>query len=77
MLKFIIILLSFFIISCGNKKPNKLPEGVVDKSQYPFPPSDEYEYPCITEESPLVCELEKLLKRKEEEDKNLMVSEND
>ena len=62
MLKFIIILLSFFIISCGNKKPNKLPEGVVDKSQYPFPPSDEYEYPCITKESPLVCELEKLLK---------------
>jgi hypothetical protein len=76
MLKFIIILLSFFIISCGNKKPNKLPEGVVDKSQYPFPPRDEYEYPCITKESPLVCELEKLLKSKEE-DKNLMVSEND
>ena len=76
MLKFLIILLSFFIISCGNKKPNKLPEGVVDKSKYPFPPSDEYEYPCITEESPLVCELEKLLKTKEE-DKNLMVSEND
>ena len=76
MLKFIIILLSFFIISCGNKKPNKLPEGVVDKSQYPFPPTDEYEYPCVTVESPLVCELEKLLKSKEE-DKNLMVSEND
>ena len=76
MLKFIIILLSFFIISCGNKKPNKLPEGVVDKSQYPFPPSDEYEYPCITEESSLICELEKLLKT-EEEDKNLKVSEND
>ena len=76
MLKFIIILLSFFIISCGNKKPNKLPEGVVDKSQYPFPPSDEYEYPCITEESTLVCELENLLKIKDE-DKNLMVSEND
>ena len=76
MLKSLIILLSFFVISCGNKKPNKLPEGVVDKSQYPFPPSDEYEYPCITEESPLVCELERLLKTNEE-DKNLMVSEND
>ena len=76
MLKFIIILLSFFIISCGNKKPNKLPEGVVDKSQYPFPPSDEYEYPCITEETYLICEPEKLLKTKED-DKNLTVSEND
>tara|TARA_B100001093_G_scaffold323948_1_gene309091 strand:+ start:92 stop:322 length:231 start_codon:yes stop_codon:yes gene_type:complete len=76
MLKFLIILLSFFIISCGNKKPNKLPEGVVDKSQYPFPPSDEYEYPCINEELLLVCELEKLLKTKED-NKNLIVSEND
>ena len=45
MLKFLIILLSFFIISCGNKKPNKLPEGVVDKSQYPFPPNEEFTYP--------------------------------
>ena len=41
MIKFLsIILLSLFINSCGNKKPNKLPEGVVDKSQYPFPPSE-------------------------------------
>mgnify|MGYP001208728817 CR=1 FL=1 len=73
--KFIIILLSLFIISCGNKKPNKLPEGVVDKSQYPFPPSDEYEYPCITEESPLLCELDKIIERND--DKDLMVPEND
>ena len=73
--KFIIILLSIFIISCGNKKPNKLPEGVVDKSQYPFPPSDEYEYPCITEESPLLCELDKIIESND--DKDLMVPEND
>tara|TARA_B100001057_G_scaffold319674_1_gene319901 strand:- start:217 stop:444 length:228 start_codon:yes stop_codon:yes gene_type:complete len=73
--KFIIILLSLFIISCGNKKPNKLPEGVVDKSQYPFPPSDEYEYPCITEESPLLCELDKIIESND--DKDLMVPEND
>ena len=40
MIKFLsIILFSLFINSCGNQKPNKLPEGVVDKSQYPFPPS--------------------------------------
>ena len=73
--KFIIILLSLFIISCGNKKPNKLPEGVVDKSQYPFPPSDEYEYPCITEESPLLCELDRIIESND--DKDLMVPEND
>ena len=73
--KFIIILLSLFIISCGNKKPNKLPEGVFDKSQYPFPPSDEYEYPCITEESPLLCELDKFIESND--DKDLMVPEND
>ena len=46
MIKFLsIILLSLFINSCGNQKPNKLPEGVVDKSQYPFPPREEYDYP--------------------------------
>ena len=73
--KFIIILLSIFIISCGNKKPNKLPEGVVDKSQYPFPPSDEYEYPCITEESPILCELDRIIESND--DKDLMVPEND
>ena len=73
--KFIIILLSLFIISCGNKKPNKLPEGVVDKSQYPFPPSDEYEYPCITEESPLLCELDRIIESND--DKDSMVHEND
>ena len=33
MIKFLsIILFTVFIISCGNQKPNKLPEGVVDKS---------------------------------------------
>ena len=46
MIKFLLLmLLPIFIISCGNQKPNKLPEGVVDKSQYPFPPNDDYDYP--------------------------------
>ena len=40
-----ILILSLFLISCGNKKPNRLPEGVIDKSQFPFPPDEEYEYP--------------------------------
>tara|TARA_B100001057_G_scaffold285999_1_gene286177 strand:+ start:421 stop:648 length:228 start_codon:yes stop_codon:yes gene_type:complete len=75
MFKFIIILLSFFTISCGNKKPNKLPEGAIDKSQYPFPPNDEYDYPCITEESPLLCELDRIIESND--GKDAMVSEND
>ena len=46
MLKLLSILfLSLSLLSCGNKKPNKLPEGAVDKSEFPFPPNDEYEYP--------------------------------
>tara|TARA_B100000900_G_scaffold414751_1_gene442332 strand:- start:6541 stop:6693 length:153 start_codon:yes stop_codon:yes gene_type:complete len=45
MFKIIIILFSLFIIGCGNKKPNQLPNNTVDKSQYPFPPNDEYDYP--------------------------------
>jgi len=40
-----ILFLSFLLVSCGNKKPNKLPEGVIDKSQFPFPPNEEYDYP--------------------------------
>ena len=40
-----ILLLSLSLLSCANKKPNKLPEGVIDKSQFPFPPNEEYEYP--------------------------------
>ena len=40
-----IIILSIFINNCGNQKPNTLPEGVIDKSQYPFPPNEDYEYP--------------------------------
>ena len=40
-----ILVLSLSLFSCGNKKPNKLPEGVIDKSKFPFPPDDEYEYP--------------------------------
>ena len=40
-----ILVLSLFLFSCGNKKPNKLPEGAIDKSQFPFPPNEEYEYP--------------------------------
>ena len=40
-----ILVLSLSLFSCGNKKPNKLPEGVIDKSLFPFPPNDEYEYP--------------------------------
>ncbi len=46
MIKFLLILLlPILIIGCGNQKPNKLSEGVVDKSQYPFPPNDDYDYP--------------------------------
>lgn len=40
-----IFILSFLLVSCGNQKPNKLPEGVIDKSRFPFPPNEEYEYP--------------------------------
>ena len=40
-----ILVLSLSLLSCGNKKPNKLPEGVIDKSQFPFPHNEEYEYP--------------------------------
>ena len=40
-----ILVLSLFLFSCGNKKPNKLPEGAIDKSQFPFPPNEEYDYP--------------------------------
>ena len=42
-----ILVLSLSLLSCGNKKPNKLPEGVVDKSEFPFPPNDEYELSLI------------------------------
>ena len=40
-----ILVLSLTLLSCGNQKPNKLHEGVIDKSQFPFPPNEEYEYP--------------------------------
>ena len=40
-----IFILSLTLASCGNYKPNQLPEGVIDKSQFPFPPNEEYEYP--------------------------------
>ena len=43
--KLFIIIISIFFIACGNKKPNKLPEGIIDKSQFPFPPNKEFEYP--------------------------------
>ena len=42
----ILLILSLLIFSCGNKKPNKLPEGVIDKSVFPFPPNDDYDYPA-------------------------------
>lgn len=48
MKKVLIIIFCFSIISCGNKKPNKLPDGVIDKSNYPFPPNEEYNYPKET-----------------------------
>ena len=41
----LILVLSLYLFSCGNQKPIKLPDGVIDKSQFPFPPNDEYEYP--------------------------------
>jgi len=41
----ILLILSLLIFSCGNKKPNKLPEGAIDKSVFPFPPNDDYDYP--------------------------------
>ena len=46
MLKYIsILIITLSLLSCGNKKPHKLSEGVIDKSQFPFPPNEEYEYP--------------------------------
>ena len=48
MKKVLIIIFCFSMISCGNKKPNKLPDGVIDKSTYPFPPNEEYHYPNDT-----------------------------
>ena len=40
-----ILVLSLILFSCGNQKPNRLLDGVIDKSQFPFPPNEEYEYP--------------------------------
>ena len=40
-----ILILSLYLLSCGNQKPNGLPDGVIDNSQFPFPPNEEYEYP--------------------------------
>ena len=40
----ILTCLCLLIISCGNKKPNTLPEGVISKSECPFPPNKDYEY---------------------------------
>tara|TARA_B100001057_G_scaffold339880_1_gene340706 strand:- start:275 stop:421 length:147 start_codon:yes stop_codon:yes gene_type:complete len=45
MKKILIVIFCLSIISCGNKKPNRLTHGVVDKSNYPFPPNEEYNYP--------------------------------
>jgi predicted small lipoprotein YifL len=45
MKKMLIVIFCFSIIACGNKKPNTLPDSVVDKSNYPFPPDKEYNYP--------------------------------
>tara|TARA_B100000927_G_scaffold207627_1_gene168654 strand:- start:503 stop:649 length:147 start_codon:yes stop_codon:yes gene_type:complete len=44
MKKIFILIFCLSIISCGNKKPNRLADGVVDKSNYPFPPNEEYNY---------------------------------
>ena len=40
-----ILFLSLSLLSCGNQKPIKLADGVIDKSQFPFPPDEDYEYP--------------------------------
>ena len=45
MLKLTIVFFSIFFFACGNQKPNKLADGVIDKSQFPFPPNEEYIYP--------------------------------
>ncbi len=67
MAKIILILMSLCLISCGNKKPNKLPDGVVDKSNFPFPPDGQYEYPCVSDESSILCELDGLIQERNEE----------
>lgn len=41
----VIFIISLFLYSCGNQKPNSLSEGIIDKSQFPFPPNQEYDYP--------------------------------
>ena len=41
----LILLISFCLFACGNKKSNTLREGVVDKSSFPFPPDPNYNYP--------------------------------
>lgn len=41
MKKILIVIFCLSMISCGNKKPNTLEDGVVDKSNYPFPPKEE------------------------------------
>ena len=45
MKKMLMVIFCFSIIACGNKKQNKLPDGAIDKSSYPFPPNKEYNYP--------------------------------
>lgn len=45
MKKILIVIFCLLLVSCGNKKPNRLADGVIDKSNYPFPPNEEYNYP--------------------------------
>jgi hypothetical protein len=40
----ILIFMCLLVISCGNKKPNKLPDGTKSISGYPFPPNEDYDW---------------------------------
>ena len=39
--KTIVILILIILTSCGNYKNNKLPEGIIDKSEFTYPPEKE------------------------------------
>ena len=39
--KTILILILIILTSCGNYKDNRLPEGIIDKSKFTYPPEKE------------------------------------
>ncbi|MDA1283909.1 MAG: hypothetical protein O3C61_03195 [Proteobacteria bacterium] len=41
--KYLTLLILLTLVSCGNYKNNKLPDGVIDKSALQYPPEVEQE----------------------------------